>query len=52
MDLLKEIRKANQVNAADQEEVDKLKEEVFYLRAEMGRLSDMVERMAGEARDP
>ena len=50
MDLLKEIRKANQVNAADQEEVDKLKEEVFYLRAEMGRLSDMVERMAGALR--
>lgn len=50
MDLLKEIRKANQVNAADQEEVDKLKAEVFYLRAEMDRLSDMVERMAGTLR--
>ena len=46
MDLLKEIRKANQVNAADQQEVEKLKEEVSYLRAEMGRMSDMVERMA------
>lgn len=46
VDLLKEIRKANQVNAADQEEVEKLKEEVSYLRAEMGRMSDMVERMA------
>ena len=50
MDLLKEIRKANQVNAADQEEVDKLKEEIFYLRAEMDRLSDIVERMAGTLR--
>ncbi len=46
VDLLKEIRKANQVNAADQQEVEKLKEEVSYLRAEMGRMSDMVERMA------
>jgi hypothetical protein len=45
-DLLKEIRKANQVNAADQEEVDKLKEEVYYLRSEVGRLSDVVELMA------
>jgi hypothetical protein len=49
-DLLKEIRKANQVNAADQEEVDKLKEEVYYLRSEVGRLSDMVELMAGTLR--
>lgn len=47
MDLLKDIRKASQVNAADQEEVDKLKEEVYYLRSEMSRLSDMVEHMAG-----
>jgi len=46
VDLLKEIRKANQVNAADQQEVEKLKEEVSYLRMEMGRMSDMVERMA------
>ncbi len=50
MDLLKEIRKANQVNAADQEEVDKLKEEVFYLRSEMSRLSDIVDLMAGTLR--
>jgi len=46
MDLLKDIRKANQVNAADQQEVEKLKEEVLFLRAEMGRMSDIVERMA------
>eukprot|EP00571_Detonula_confervacea_P013132 CAMPEP_0172310272 /NCGR_PEP_ID=MMETSP1058-20130122/11390_1 /TAXON_ID=83371 /ORGANISM="Detonula confervacea, Strain CCMP 353" /LENGTH=426 /DNA_ID=CAMNT_0013023059 /DNA_START=96 /DNA_END=1376 /DNA_ORIENTATION=- len=46
-DLLKEIRKASQVNAADQQEVDKLKEEVNCLRAEMGRMSDMVQQMSG-----
>lgn len=46
-DLLKEIRKANQVNAADQQEVEKLKDEVSHLRAEMGRMSAMVEQMAG-----
>ena len=45
-DLLKDIRKANQVNAADQQEVEKLKEEVSFLRAEMERMSDMMERMA------
>lgn len=45
-DLLKEIRKANQVNAADQAEVDKLKEEVAHLRGEMGKMSAMVEQMA------
>ena len=49
-DLLKEIKKANQINAADQEEVDKLKEEVYYLRSEMYRLSDMVDQMAGAIR--
>lgn len=46
-DLLKEIRKTNQVNAADQQEVDRLKEEVSVLRAEMSRMSDMVQQMAG-----
>lgn len=45
-DLLKEIKKASQVNAADQEEVDKLKEEVSYLRAEMSKMSAMVQQMA------
>lgn len=46
-DLLKEIKKANQINAADQEDVDKLKEEVTHLRAEMGKMSAMVQQMAG-----
>jgi hypothetical protein len=46
-DLLVDIRKANQVNAADQEEVDKLKAEVSHLREEMGRMSALVDRMAG-----
>jgi len=46
-DLLHDIKKANQVNAADQQEVDKLKEEVSYLRAEMGKLSAVVQQMSG-----
>ncbi|KAL7554582.1 hypothetical protein ACHAWF_019044 [Thalassiosira exigua] len=46
-DLLVDIRKASQVNAADQEEVDKLKAEVSHLREEMGRMSALVDRMAG-----
>jgi len=46
-DLLTQIRKANQVNAADQQEVDKLKEEVSALRDDLSRMSDMVHRMAG-----
>jgi len=46
-DLLKEIKKANQVNAADQEEVEKLKQEVSHLRAEMGKLSSVVQQMSG-----
>lgn len=46
-DLLKEIKKANQVNAADQAEVDKLKEEVSYLRGEMSKMSALVHQMAG-----
>jgi len=45
-DLLREIRRANQVNAADQEEVDKLKEEVGTLRTEMGRMSELLNRMS------
>jgi hypothetical protein len=45
-DLLKEIRKSSQINAADQQEVDKLKEEVQYLRGEMGKLSSMVQQMS------
>ena len=38
-DLLKEIKKASQINAADQEEVNRLKDEVSYLK-------NMVESMA------
>jgi hypothetical protein len=49
-DLLKDIRKANQVNAADQAEVDKLKEEVSQLREEMGRMSAMVNQLSGALR--
>lgn len=45
-DLLKEIRKSSQVNAADQQEVDKLKEEVTYLKGELENLSSIVQQMA------
>jgi hypothetical protein len=45
-DLLKEIRKSSQINAADQQEVDKLKEEVHYLKGEVDKLSSMVTQMA------
>lgn len=46
-DLLREIKKANQINAAEQEDVDKLKEEVTHLREEMGKMTAMVQQMAG-----
>lgn len=49
-DLLKEIKKANQVSPADQSDVDKLKDEVSYLRAEMGKLSAVVQQMSGMLR--
>jgi len=45
-DLLKEIRKSSQINAADQQEVDKLKDEVHYLKGEVGKLSSIVQQMA------
>mmetsp|Transcript_15597 Transcript_15597/g.24200 ORF Transcript_15597/g.24200 Transcript_15597/m.24200 type:complete len:398 (+) Transcript_15597:101-1294(+) len=45
-DLLKEIRKSSQINAADQHEVDKLKEEVNYLKGEVENLSSIVQQMA------
>lgn len=45
-DLLKEIRKSSQINAAEQEEVDRLKEEVTYLKGEMGKLSSIVQQMS------
>ena len=44
--MLKEIRKSSQINAADQQEVDKLKEEVHYLKGEVDKLSSMVTQMA------
>lgn len=49
-DLLKEIRKANQVNVADQQEVDELKKEVIHLRTEMSKLSAVVHQMSGMMR--
>jgi len=49
-DLLKEIKKANQVSPADQSHVDKLKDEVSYLRDEMGKLSAVVQQMSGMLR--
>ena len=45
--MLKDIKKANQVNAADQAEVDTLKEEVSYLKSEMSKMSALVQQMAG-----
>ena len=45
-DLLKDIRKASQINAADQQEVDKLKEEVQYLKGEVGKLTSIVQQMS------
>ena len=45
-DLLKEIRKSSHTNVADQQEVDKLKEEVHYLTGEMRKLSSMVHQMS------
>jgi len=45
-DLLKEIRKSSQINAADQQEVDKLKDEVSYLKGEVENLSSIVQQMA------
>lgn len=46
-DLLHEMKKSNQVVAADQQDVDNLKQEVSYLRAEMGKLSAVVQQMFG-----
>ena len=46
-DLLIEIRKANQTNAADQQEVDELKQEVAQLKSQIARLSAVVEQLTG-----
>lgn len=48
-DLLVEIRKANQVNAADQQEVDDLKHEVAQLKSQLSQLSSVVEMLVGRA---
>ncbi|KAL3774774.1 hypothetical protein ACHAWO_012211 [Cyclotella atomus] len=49
-DLLIEIRKANQVNAADQQEVDDLKQEVAQLKSQLAQLSSVVESLVGGAK--
>ena len=48
-DLLIEIRKANQTNAADQQEVDDLKKEVSQLKGQLAQLTSLVEQLAGGA---
>lgn len=45
-DLLGEIRKANQINPADQQEVDQLKIEVCDLREEVARMSSEMSKLA------
>jgi phage terminase large subunit-like protein len=45
-DLLTEIKKANQSNAADQQEVDELKKEVSSLKQQVVQLTTMVQQMA------
>ncbi|KAL7478558.1 hypothetical protein ACHAW6_004318 [Cyclotella cf. meneghiniana] len=46
-DLLIEIRKANQTNAADQQEVDRLKEEVAELKIQVAQLASLVQHLSG-----
>lgn len=46
-DLLIEIRKANQTNAADQQEVDELKLEVAQLKSQLAQLATYVQQMSG-----
>lgn len=48
-DLLIEIRKANQTNAADQQEVDDLKNEVTQLKSQIAELTSVVEQLTGGA---
>jgi len=46
-DLLIEIRKANQTNAADQQEVDRLKEEIAELKIQLAQLASLVQKLSG-----
>jgi len=45
-DLLRTIKKANQIDVVDREEVEKLRDEVGYLRKEMGRMAAVLEQMS------
>jgi len=49
-DLLKNIRKTNQINPADQTDVDKLTDEVGYLRTELCKMALVVQQMSGMLR--
>lgn len=46
-DLLKEIKKASQINAADQEEVNKLKDEVSYLKNVVEQMALQLQQITG-----
>lgn len=46
-DLLKEIKKASQINAADQEEVNRLKDEVSYLRNVVEQMALQLQQITG-----
>lgn len=49
-DLLPLIKKTNQIDAASQQDFDKLKDEVSYLRGEMSKLTAVVQQMSGMLR--
>lgn len=51
-DLLIEIRKANQTNAADQQEVDDLKQEVAQLKSQLAQLSSIVQQLTDGSSQP
>lgn len=46
-DLLKDIKKASQINAADQEEVNKLKDEVSYLKNVVEQMALQLQQITG-----
>ena len=46
-DLLKEIKKASQINAADQEEVNRLKDEVSYLKNVVEQMALQLQQITG-----